>query len=560
MLVELIVENYAVIDRLRVRFHSGFNVLTGETGSGKSILVDALGLLFGGRASAEMVRTGADRARISGIFEVAENKALRAKLEEAGVSAEDGELLLEREILPNGKSRAFAASRPVTAGLLKEMAPLLGDIHGQHDQQLLFDRDAQLTVLDEFGRPENLLAAVGAAYGKWREARAALEELDRMEQERLRLADLWAYQVKEIEAVSPKEGEDESLEQERRRLQNVSRLEENASAAYASLYDSPQSALAQIRTARKRVDDLSRIDEAAMKPLLESLRTAEIALEETSFSLRDYLGDLEADPARLDHIESRLASLDRLKRKYGATVGEVLAFFATARANLDSAENVESRRAQLKGELEKQAAAFAEAAARLTAARRENARKLEKKMQAELESLAMERARFRVSFGEAAWSVRGSDAVELLFSANAGEEPKALDRIASGGELSRVALALKACLTGAAKPAKGAPRTLVFDEVDAGIGGRVGETVGRRLKQIASENQVLCVTHLAQIASFADHHYVVDKRESKGRTVASIEERTGAARTEEVSRMLSGSLTPEAIKHAEQLIKQAAAR
>lgn len=559
MLVELIVENYAVIDRLRVRFHGGFNVLTGETGSGKSILVDALGLLFGGRASAEMVRSGSDRARISGIFELPENKALRAKLEEAGIAAEDGELLLEREILPNGKSRAFTASRPVTASLLKEIAPFLGDIHGQHDQQLLFDKDAQLDVLDDFAKPESLLSETGAAYRQWRQAKAALEDLDRTEQERMRLADLWAHQVKEIEAVSPKPGEDDSIDQERRRLQNVSKLEENASAAYQSLYDSPQCALAQIRGARKRVEELSRIDEAAMKPLLESMRAAEIALEETSFALRDYLGDLEADPARLDHLESRLAGIEKLKRKYGSSIAEILAFHQTARQNLDSAENVEARRSELKAALDRHAGVYREAAGRLSAARREAARKLEKKMEGELESLAMERARFRVAFSEAGWSESGIDAVELLFSANTGEEPKALNRIASGGELSRVALALKTCVTVASRGAKSAARTLVFDEVDAGIGGRVGETVGRRLKQIAGANQVLCVTHLAQIASFADHHYVVDKRESKGRTVAAIEERSGEARTQEVGRMLSGNLTPEALKHAEQLIRQAAA-
>ncbi len=560
MLVELIVENYAVIDRLRVRFHAGFNVLTGETGSGKSILVGALGLLFGGRAAAEMVRGGSDRARISGIFELPESGGLRAKLEEAGLAAEDGELLLEREILPNGKSRAFAASRPVTAGLLKEIAPYLGDIHGQHDQQLLFDRDAQLDVLDDFARLEIPMAATAGSHGLWRQARAALEDLDRTEQERTRLSDLWAHQVKEIEAVSPKAGEDETLNLERRRLQNVSKLEENASAAYQSLYDSPQSALAQIRTARKRVDELGRIDEAAMKPLLESMRAAEIALEETSFALRDYVGDLEADPARLDHLEGRLAAIERLKRKYGPAIADILAFYDTTRRNLDTAENAEARRAGLKAALDERAAAYRDAAARLSAARREAARKLEKKMERELASLAMERARFRVEFSEGAWTARGYDEVQLLFSANAGEEPKPLDRIASGGELSRVALALKTCVTAASSAPEGVMRTLVFDEVDAGIGGKVGDTVGRRLKQIAGGNQVLCVTHLAQIASFADRHYVVDKKEVKGRTAATIEERAGDLRTEEIGRMLSGSLTPEALKHAEQLIRQAAAK
>ncbi|MDX1984346.1 MAG: DNA repair protein RecN, partial [Bryobacteraceae bacterium] len=506
MLVELIVENYAVIDRLRIRFHHGFNVLTGETGSGKSIVVDALGLLFGGRASAEMVRTGSERARISGIFEVPADAALRALLEQAGISAEDGELLLEREILPNGKSRAFAGSRMVTVSLLKEIAPFLGDIHGQHDQQLLFDKTAQLGVLDDFARASDALTETANAFAQWKQARAELDELDHTEQERLRMADLWAHQVKEIDSLALKPGEDESLEADRRRLQNATKLEESASGAYEALYDSPQSALAQMRAARRRIEELGRYDAATAGPLLESMRTAEIALDETSLALRDYRNELEADPGRLDQIETRLAAMDRLKRKYGGTIEEILAFLETTRRSLESATNVESRREELKAKLEGAASAYREAAAKLSAARRESAPKLEKKIETELGTLAMERTRFRVAFSEAGWTARGFDAIEFLFSANAGEEPKALDRIASGGELSRVALALKTCVAVAGRAPKGVARTMVFDEVDAGIGGRAAETVGRRLKQLAVANQVLCVTHLAQIAGFGDHH------------------------------------------------------
>jgi DNA repair protein RecN (Recombination protein N) len=555
MLVELMVENFAVIERLRIRFHSGFNVLTGETGSGKSIVVDALGLLFGGRASAEVVRAGSDRARVAGIFELPDTPAVREKLEEAGVPLEEGELLIEREILLNGKSRAFVASRPATATLLRDLAPLLGDIHGQHDQQRLFDKSEQLAMLDEFVAAPGQLDSVASAYREWRRATEELEQLDRTEQERLRLADLWSYQVKEIEAVAPKAGEDEALAHERRILQNTSKLEENAAAAYHALYESPQSALSQIRVARKRIEELSRID-SKLEPLIESMATAEAHLEDAAFELRGYLGGLEADPARLDQVESRLADIDKLKRKYGATIDQVIAFYDSTRQQLDTAGNVEARRAELKSKVDKLAALYRTAAESLTALRQEAARKLEKKVEAELASLAMDRTRFRIAFFEAGWSERGADAVEFLIAPNVGEEPKALDRIASGGELSRVALALKTAITVSSRPKRGVPRTLVFDEVDAGIGGRAAETVGRRLKAIAASNQVLCVTHLAQIAGFGDHHYSVEKREIKGRTVASIEELTGEARTREVGRMLSGEqLTPEALKHAEQLIR-----
>lgn len=549
------VENLAVMERLRVRFHSGFNVLTGETGSGKSIVVDALGLLFGGRASSDVVRAGCDRARVSGIFEVADTPELRAALESAGVPLEEGELLIEREILSSGKSRAFVGSRPATATLLRDLAPLLGDIHGQHDQQRLFDKAEQLAMLDEFAPVNDALERTGTAYREWRAANEELEQLDRNEQDRLRLADLWSYQVKEIESVAPKAGEDEALEQERRILQNSTKIEEHASSAYAALYDSPQSALAQIRAARKRVEELARID-AKLESLLEPMASSEAQLEDVSFELRDYLGGLEADPARLEQVENRLAAIDKLKRKYGTTVDEVIAFYDTTRQQLDTAENLEVRRAECKAKVDQLAALYRSSAEKLTGLRQDAARKIEKKVEAELASLAMDRTRFRVAFHEAAWSERGVDAVEFLIAPNVGEEPKPLDRIASGGELSRVALALKTAITVASRAKRSVPRTLVFDEVDAGIGGRAAETVGRRLKAIAASNQVLCVTHLAQIAGFGDHHYSVEKRESKGRTVATIEELSGDTRTREIGRMLSGEhLTPEALKHAEQLIR-----
>jgi DNA repair protein RecN (Recombination protein N) len=554
MLVELMVENYAVIERLRVRFASGLNVLSGETGSGKSIVVDALGLLFGGRASAEMVRTGCERARISGIFELPDVAWVRTRLESLGVVPEDGELLVEREILSNGKSRAFAASRPVTVTVLKDLAPLLGDIHGQHDQQRLFDRQEQLAMLDEFARHDALMEQTAHAYGVWKAANAELEELDRNEQERLRMADLWTYQVREIESVGPKEGEDEALELERTLQKNVTRIEENTSAAYESLYGSPGAALAQMRLAKKRIEEVSRID-PALASVVESVSSAEALIDDAAFTLRDYLGKLEADPARLDQIETRLALIEKLKRKYGATIPEILQFFEKTRQSLDTAVNVEARRAQLKEIADKAAVSFRDASQRLSASRRSAAAKLQKNVESELAALAMERTRVHVAFSEGAWSASGMDTIELLLAPNLGEEPKPLNRIASGGELSRVALALKACTVAPQKIAKSGQRTLVFDEVDAGIGGRAAESVGRRLKQIAASNQVLCVTHLAQIAGFADHHYCVEKHESKGRTVASIVELTGAARTSEVSRMLSGQSTPEALKHAEQLIK-----
>ena len=556
MLQELVVENYAVVERLRIHFHTGLNLLTGETGSGKSIVVDALGLLLGARASAEMVRTGESRARVAGIFDVRDHTAIRRLLEPSGLEIEDGELLVEREILAGGKSRAFVGSRPVAVSLLKELAPYLADIHGQHDQQLLFVADAQRDMLDAFAGHRDLLDRAAAIYQQWRAAAAELEELDRSEQEKLRLLDLWSFQRKEIESAALKPEEDVALENERRVLQNVQRLEEAAATAYAAVYDGPASAISLARTAARRVDELCRID-SSLEGLREHLKAADLSLQEVSYTLRDYLSRLEANPGRLEEIETRLAAMDKLKRKYGQSIAQVLTFLEEVRRQIAAVEHAGERMEELRQTQKRLAADFEKLAAELTDRRAAAARKLEKRVEVELAQLAMEGTVFRVAITPLPWSAHGADRVEFLVSPNLGEEPRPLEKVASGGEISRIALALKTCL---AAPRSGPARTLVFDEVDAGVGGSAAEGVGRRLKKLAAANQVLCVTHLPQIASFADHHYLVEKRESKGRTEAVVEELDAAARTREVGRMLSGhKLTPEALKHAEQLIKMSAA-
>jgi DNA repair protein RecN (Recombination protein N) len=335
-------------------------------------------------------------------------------------------------------------------------------------------------------------------------------------------------------------------------LQNVQKLQESAGTAYDAVYESPESAVALARIAAKRVEELYRID-ATLGGLREHLKSAELSLQEAAYALRDYLSGLEANPARLEEVETRLEAIARLKRKYGHSMEEILAFLEEVRGQIAGVESAGERMEALRKQRKRLAAEFEKLAGALTEARTGAARRLEKRVEAELAQLAMERTVFRVSLAEAPWSPAGADRVEFLVSPNLGEEPRALEKVASGGEISRIALALKTCLTG---PRTSVVRTLVFDEVDAGIGGSAAEGVGRRLKKLAAANQVLCVTHLPQIASFADHHYRVEKQESRGRTVAVIEELDVASRTREVGRMLSGQkLTPEALKNAEQLIK-----
>lgn len=556
MLVELSVENLAVIEAVRVRFHAGLNLLTGETGSGKSIVVDALGLLLGGRASAEMVRAGAARARVSGIFEVTQTAALTALLDEAGIELEDGELLIEREIQPSGKSRAFAGSRPVTAALLRDLAPHLADIHGQHDQQQLFSSDVQCRMLDVYAKADSLLQKVADAFAGWRRVQSELAELDRTAQEKLRLADLWRFQRNEIEAVSPRAGEDAELENDRRVLRNVVKLQEVAGGAFAALSEDPESVSTQLGVIAKKLDELVRIDESA-EEIRAALEPARLAVDDATRALSRYIDKLEADPARLDEVESRLAAIEKLKRKYGGSVEEVLAFREEAVRGLAAVETSSDRRSALEGEVAQFTKAYESAARELSAKRKDAAKKLSAEVAKELAALAMEKTRVEIRVSEAEWSAQGADRVEFLIAPNQGEELKPLEKIASGGELSRVALALKTCT--AVPSRKEIPPTMVFDEVDAGVGGGAAEAVGRRLKRLSGAGQVLCVTHLPQIAGFGDHHYFVEKHAEGGRTVASVQELKGKARTQEIGRMLSGErITPEALRHAEQLLKMAA--
>jgi DNA repair protein RecN (Recombination protein N) len=558
MLHELVVENYAVVDRLRVRFHAGLNLLTGETGSGKSIVVDALGLLLGGRASADMIRSGQERARVSGVFDAGERAA--KVLAAAGFETEDGELLIEREILSNGKSRVFVNSRPATVAVLKDLAPHLGDIHGQHDQQLLFDPAAQLAMLDAFGLTRDLRVRVRELFTTWKRVTTEIAQLESAEQEKSRLLDLWQFQRREIEGASLRSGEDTQLEAERRVQQNAGKLLETAGAAYEALYEAPESAWTTARAVAKKLDELARID-GVMEPVRQALEPALIAMQDVSYSLRDYLGRMEANPARLEEIELRLAALDKLKRKYGGSVDEILAFLADVTRKLSDVETAGERLGELKREQTRVASEYEKSAGELTTRRKAAAGQLGQRVEQELKPLAMDRTVFRVTVEPAAeWSETGADRVQFLVSANVGEEPKPMERIASGGELSRIALALKTCLVGPASRTAAPQRTLVFDEIDTGIGGRAAEGVARRLKGLASGNQVLCVTHLPQIACFADHHYLVGKFERNGRTVAEIAELDAKTSTEEIGRMLSGELlTPEALRNAEELVRAARA-
>jgi DNA repair protein RecN (Recombination protein N) len=555
VLLELRVENYAVIDSLTVEFAPGLNLLTGETGAGKSILIDALSLLLGDKASTDMIRHGAEKAVVSGVFE-ADEKRLRPLLEENGIEPEVNQVIVKREIAAGGKGRVFVNNQPATVALLRALAPALASIHAQNETILAFDEAARLGLLDTYAAHD--LSDMAEKYAAWKEVLERLAQLDRDEQDRLRMADLWSFQRKEIEAAKLHAGEDQKLETEKRVLANSEKLFGAATAAYQVLYEDDSSALTNVAAARKQLEELARFDEKFLDALA-ALESAKAAIEDVSATARDYADGIDASPERLAEVEDRLALLDRLKRKYGKTVDEVMAYGEDVISRLNELENREDVVRDLKKQLTAAASMYLAAAQVVSKRRYSVARELQKLVEAEINQLAM-KAQFRIEVSgsdePANWTASGFDGVAYLISPNPGEPLKPVDQIASGGELSRVMLALKATIEAGKKSRSGTQRTLVFDEIDTGIGGRAAEAVGKKLKSLARTNQVLCITHLPQIASFADHHYLIEKREAAGRTKTLVRALTPAEQTEEIARMLSGAtLTETSRQHAEQLLK-----
>jgi DNA repair protein RecN (Recombination protein N) len=555
VLLELRVENYAVIDSLVVEFSSGLNLLTGETGAGKSILIDALSLLLGDKSSAEMIRHGAEKAVVSGVFEVDE-KRLAHILEKNGIEPEGHQIIVKREVAAGGKGRVFVNNQPATVALLRALAPALASIHAQNQTILAFDEAARMGLLDTYAGHD--LSDLAEKYSAWTALRERLAQLDRDEQDRLRMAGLWIFQKKEISAARLHPGEDQKLETEKRVLANSEKLFGAATAAYQLLYEDDSSALTNISAAKKQFEELARFDPKFLETLA-ALESAKAAIEDVSATARDYADGIDASPERLAEVEDRLALLDRLKRKYGSTVDEVIAYGEDVARKLDELENREDLVRDLKKQLEAAETVFLTAAQAVSKKRYSAARELQKLVEAEINQLAM-KAQFKIEVSGSDettnWTASGFDSVTYLISPNPGEPLKPVEQIASGGELSRVMLALKATIEAGKKSKGGTQRTLVFDEIDTGIGGRAAEAVGKKLKSLARANQVLCITHLPQIASFADHHYLIEKKEAAGRTKTSVRPLSAAEQTEEIARMLSGAtLTETSRQHAEQLLK-----
>jgi DNA repair protein RecN (Recombination protein N) len=524
MLRFLAVRNLAVIERLELEFSSGLTVLTGETGAGKSILVEAINLLVGGRASPDLVRTGEDAATVEAVFDAADGR----------------EAIVRREVTAQGRSRAFLDGALTTvAGLREQILPLI-DLHGQHEHQALLDPETHLDVLDTYAGLGEARAAVSSAFGELRGYQDDLDRARRDERDREARADLLTFQSHEIERAAPRAGEDEQLAATRQLLASAEKVQRLCAEGYAALYESDTAALTTLGAVWKRVAELATID-IAFAAHLEARDTIKSQLDDLAVLLRDYAANLDASPARLQEVEDRLALIERLKRKYGPTLVEVIERQKAMRVELESLGRAGERAAELESLVARFRERYLLAAQGLSAERRRAAKRLANDLAREVASLAMEHTQFEVRFDpqveESRWSERGIDVAELFVSPNPGEELRALARIASGGELSRIMLALKTLVT-TDLPGK----TLIFDEVDAGIGGRVADAVGSRLQSLAANFQVFCITHLAQIAAHASAHFRVSKSVRDARTTTAVEPlRLPEARVEELARMIGGA-------------------
>ncbi len=561
MLSLLKIKNIALIDELEIEFGAGLNLLTGETGSGKSIIVDSLGALTGTRISTDLIKEGEDSARIEGLFSVAADPAVTKLLEIGGIDIDGGDnidLIIRRELSLWGKNRVFINNQLVTQSFLKKISPNLADIHGQGEQAALYDIETHIVMLDDFANVAEMKANVAEAYRHLSVTKTELRMLEKNEAEKLQMLDVLRFQVKEITDVDPLTNEDEELESEKHRLNNIEKVSRLSEEAFAWLYENAESTLATLDRASRNISELNEY-ETRFRENSDVLVGIKTSLEDIAFAVRDFRSRLEFSPERLALIDNRLAEISRLKRKYGGSIESVLEHLGDALNGLENIESAEFREVELKKKLTDLRSDYLQQAGELHARRVAAARKFEKEVEQNLKAVALEKAQFEVRFDAAdndisdnSFTANGFDRVEFYFSANPGESPRPLAKVASGGEASRLMLILKTTAR-----SNDTDKTAVFDEIDVGIGGRVAEAVGRKLKDLATTQQVFCVTHQPQIASLADRHFVVQKA-TGSRTTISVRELSDTEKVEELARMLAGEeITEQARENARAMLAAA---
>lgn len=552
MLTDLTIKNIAIIDTLQISFKSGLTVLTGETGAGKSIIIDAVGLVMGGRASSDLIRSGEEEATVEAIFDISSLPQVREQLAAAGFYCDD-ELLVKRSISRSGKNRIFLNGSMSTLNLLGDITRCLVNIYGQHESQTLLRQENQLVLLDAFADTAALRDGFTELFRQFQSVEERIGHLDEQERESARRIDLLSFQSEEISAAGLKSGEEADLEEQRRILTSAGKLGSVSAESFELLYGGDSAILGQLRRISTSVKEIASIDHA-LSELASTLESSYLQLEDAAIELRDYSSRIESDPSTLQKIDDRLDLIVRLKRKYGATVDDILTFKDQVDAKLEGLYGLEHDRQNLEAERLQLEAKVNAQGAELTSRRTSAAIKLKLALESEAHQLAMKGAILEASL-EPLTEPRptGFERVEFLFSPNPGEPPRPLAKIASGGELSRLMLAFKQVLP------EGDVPTLIFDEVDTGISGATSELVGKKLRNVAGQQQVLCITHLPQVASCAHHHLRIEKRVNDGRTTTSITHLNAEDRTREIARLLAGEkITDSALAHAAEMLQSAA--
>lgn len=557
MLKTLTVWNFALLEHVEIDFYAGLNILTGETGAGKSILIDALGAVLGHRLSSDAIRTGCDWLRVEAIFDIAGEKRLHDLLADQAIDDEDDSLIITRQITRKGKNGILVNGCHVAAGTLRAIGEFLVDIHGQHENLALVRSENQYALLDgsDEGLPK-LRAAYGEAFRAWNEADAALTEKKSSAATSADRMDMLKWQAKEIGEANLRPHEDEELEAEINRLSNAERITENVGEAAALLEGGAESEgiLADVAALQRRIEALRQFDKTfdETAPMLED---AVCQLKEVFYTVQGCRDGLEFDPERLDELQARMDAIDKLEKKYGATIEEVLAYRDKIEKEIEGFENYDEIVAALEKKCAETRAEAERRAALLTAARKEATQKLSGEITEQLAALGMPDAIFAIALHPAELSERGADEIEILFSANAGEPEKPLSKVASGGELSRIALAVKTV----AAAGDSVAQSMVFDEIDTGIGGRTAQMVAERIALVAARRQVLCITHLPQIACMADVHYYLEKTAKDGKTSTDVRPLAARERAKEIARMASGAeATAAALGNAKEMIARAA--
>ncbi|MEE9253038.1 MAG: DNA repair protein RecN [Thermodesulfobacteriota bacterium] len=550
MLLELSLANFAVIGRLVVRFGEGLNIITGETGTGKSIIVEAVNVVLGAKASGELVKTGQSEAHVEALFSVRNNPSFQEKLDSLGYGDSEDELIIKRIIPRKGRGRVYINGSLATASVLTQISGGLIDIFSQREHQTLMREESHIAMLDEFSELGTVASSMRSKYNSWRETQERLEELERSAKTQDERGDYLRFQIKEIDEGNLEPGEDTRCEAEINKLSNAQRLHEVSFGSYNELYEEQDCVVDRLKSLCHRLTEALEFD-PSLRGSLGSLESALHELEDSAFELRDYARGVVVDPDRLESAINRLDEIKRLKKKYGGSIEDVLRRRETFAEELSDIEGFEERLSELKGELESLSSELQAVAGELGEKRQKAAIGLTEMVNGEFSNIGLKNAKLHLRFEEIPVSQSGAQRVSFLFSANPDEQPKPLAKVASGGELSRIMLVLKEILT----TVEGAS-ILIFDEADSGIGGAVAETVGRKIKKLSESYQVLCITHLPLVAKFADTHICVTKTFERGRTKVGVEQLSGEERVEELARMMGGlRVTEKTIEAAREMLK-----